>query len=145
MQFARKPRRRPFINIIPLIDVLVVLLIFYIATTVFKRSQPKVVFTVPKSNQATATQETLPTIIYITSEGKYFIDDQPVEGDQLADALKARLAGNPALKIALKSDEKAPFGAFVKVMDAARSNGIENIPTFANPEGAAPGAGAPTP
>jgi biopolymer transport protein ExbD len=140
MQFARKPRRRPFINIIPLIDVLVVLLIFYIATTVFKRSQPKINIVVPNSTRAAATHEAPPAIIYITSEGKMFLEDQPVEPDQLADLLKSKLAADPSWKVALKSDDKAPFGMIVKVLDAAHDAGIPNLPTFANPAGgAAPG------
>ena len=52
MEFPRKPRRSPTLNIIPLIDVLVVLLIFYIATTVFKKSEPKIIIKVPESTQA---------------------------------------------------------------------------------------------
>jgi biopolymer transport protein ExbD len=47
MQFPRKRRRNPVLNIIPLIDVLVVLLIFYIATTVYKKPQPQINIVVP--------------------------------------------------------------------------------------------------
>ena len=57
MQFPRKVRRSPVINIINLIDVLVVLLIFYIATTVFKKSEPKIIIKVPNSLTATTTQD----------------------------------------------------------------------------------------
>jgi biopolymer transport protein ExbD len=141
MQFARKPRRRPFINIIPLIDVLVVLLIFYIATTVFKRNQPKINITVPNSTRATVTHEATPSIIYATADGKMFLDDQPVDPDQLGDLLKSKKAADPAYKVFLKSDTKTPFGTIVKVLDAAHAAGIENISTFANPDGgAAPAA-----
>src|ERR1700734_1398651 len=110
MQFARKPRRRPFINIIPLIDVLVVLLIFYIATTVFKRSQPKISIVVPNSTRAAATHEATPAIIYVTSDSKMFLEDQPVDPDQLGEILKSKIAADPTYKVALKSDTNAPFG-----------------------------------
>jgi biopolymer transport protein ExbD len=133
MQFARKPRRRPIINIISLIDILVVLLIFYIATTVFKRSQPKISIVVPSSLRATATHESTPAIIYVTADSKMFLEDQPVDPDQLGDILKGKLAADPTYKVALKSDTKAPFGLIVKVLDAAHAAGIPNIDTFANP------------
>jgi biopolymer transport protein ExbD len=139
MQFARKPRRRPFINIIPLIDVLVVLLIFYIATTVFKRSQPKISIVVPNSTRAAATREATPAIIYVTADSKMYLEDQPVDPDQLGDILKSKLAADPTYKVALKSDTKAPFGLIVKVLDAAHAAGIPNIDTFANPGDGAPG------
>jgi biopolymer transport protein ExbD len=130
MQFPRKPRRSPTLNIIPLIDVLVVLLIFYIATTVFKKSQPKIVIKVPDSTQAKATQETPPSIIYVTSDSKIFLDDVPVEPDQLGDLLKSKLSSNPSFKVAMKADTSAPFGVITKVMDAAHVAGIGDLPTF---------------
>ena len=140
MQFARKPRRRPAINIIPLIDVLVVLLIFYIATTVFKKSQPKINIVVPSSTQGKATQDVLPSIIYVTEDSKIFLDDAPVDPDQLGELLKSKLAANPDYKVAMKADTKAPFGMITKVLDAAHVAGIPNLPTFTDtPKGASTG------
>ena len=130
MQFSRKPRRSPTLNIIPLIDVLVVLLIFYIATTVFKKPQPKINIVVPNSTTATVSTDTQPSILSISADSKMFIDSDPVDPDKLADALKAKLAANPSWKVAMKADKSAPFGAIMKVLDAAKIAGIGNIPTF---------------
>jgi len=130
MQFPRKARRSPTLNIIPLIDVLVVLLIFYIATTVFKKSEPKITIKVPESTTAKTTKETPPSIIYVTSDSKIFLDDAPVDAAQLGDLLKSKMAANPAFKVAMKADTKAPFGAITKVMDAAHIAGIGDLPTF---------------
>lgn len=130
MQFPRKPRRSPTLNIIPLIDVLVVLLIFYIATTVFKKSQPRIVIKVPSSTTAKAADTTPPSIIYVTSDSKIFLDDALVDPAQLGDLLKEKLAANPAFKVAMKADTSAPFGAITKVMDAAHVAGIPDLPTF---------------
>jgi biopolymer transport protein ExbD len=139
MQFTRKVRRAPIINIIPLIDILVVLLIFYIATTVFKKSEPKINIVVPPSERAKATKDTQPSIIYVTADSKMFLDDAPVEPDQLGALLKSKMAANPAFKVAMKADTKAPFGMITKVMDAAHTAGISDLPTFmdAKPDGAA--------
>ena len=130
MQFPRKARRSPVLNIIPLIDVLVVLLIFYIATTVFKKSQPRIVIKVPDSTTAKATDTTPPSIIYVTSDSKIFLDDAPVEPDQLGDLLKSKIAADPSFKVAMKADTEAPFGVITKVMDAAHIAGIGDLPTF---------------
>ncbi len=130
MQFPRKPRRSPGLNIIPLIDVLVVLLIFYIATTVFKKPQPTINIVVPDSSHATTTQETPPSIIYVTADSKVFLDNVPVEPEQLGDQLKTKLSGNANFKVAMKADTKAPFGLITKVFDAAHEAGIANIQTF---------------
>jgi biopolymer transport protein ExbD len=130
MQFPRKKRHSPVINIINLIDVLVVLLIFYIATTVFKKSEPKIIIKVPESTTAKTTETTPPSIIYVTSDSKIFLDDAPVEPEQLGQLLKSKIAANPAFKVAMKADTKAPFGVITKVMDAAHIAGIGDLPTF---------------
>jgi biopolymer transport protein ExbD len=132
MQFARKPRRHAFINIIPLIDVLVVLLIFYIATTVFKKTEPRITIKVPSSTQAKAAQGAPPSIIYVTEESKIFLDDTPVDPDKLGDLLKSKLAADPNFKVAMKADTKAPFGVIAKVMDAAHDANLPDLPTFMN-------------
>jgi biopolymer transport protein ExbD len=134
MQFARKPRRSPVLNIIPLIDVLVVLLIFYIATTVFKKPQPILKIVVPDSTTAKSTDKTPPAVIYVTSDSKIFLDEVPVEASKLADLLKEKLAADPAFKVAMKADTGAPFGAITKVMDAAHTAGIADLQTFMNTE-----------
>lgn len=130
MQFARKPRKPPLINIISLIDILVVLLIFYIATTVFKKSEPKITIKVPQSSQAKATQDTPPTIIYVAEDSKIYLGSDPVEPDQLGSLLKSKMEADPSFKVAMKADTKAPFGMITKVMDAAHAAGIPDLPTY---------------
>jgi len=132
MQFPRKARRTPAINIINLIDVLVVLLIFYIATTVFKKSQPNVDIKIPSSTQATTTQQTPPSVIYITKDGKFFLDDQPVEAENLGQVLKDKKTANPDFKAAVKADTDTPLGMFVKVYDAANFAGITDLQMYMN-------------
>jgi biopolymer transport protein ExbD len=144
MQFPRKPRRSPALNIIPLIDVLVVLLIFYIATTVFKKTQHNINIVVPTSSHVTVAQDQTPSTIYVTKDGKISLDDTDVEPDKLADLLKSKKAANPDFKVYLKSDEGATFGILVKVLDAARDAGIDNLQTYATPAAAGGDTGAGT-
>jgi len=135
MQFPRKARRLPSINIINLIDILVVLLIFYVATTVFKKSQPNIKISVPSSTHATTTTEpNLPSVIYITSAGKFYLDDQEIDPAQLGDTLKSRKAANPDFKVALQADKDTPLGMFVKVYDAANTAGIPDLQMFVTPD-----------
>jgi biopolymer transport protein ExbD len=143
MQFTRKPRRAPILNIIPLIDVLVVLLIFYIATTVFKKTQHNISIVVPTSSHVTTAPEQAPSTIYVTKDEKVYLDDTEVEADKLGDLLKAKKAANPDFKVFLKSDQGATFGMMVKIFDAARDAGIDNLQTYASPEAAGAGGGTP--
>ncbi len=141
MQFVRKRRRQPFINIISLIDILVVLLIFYIATTVFKRPEPKLNIVVPPSTTAKSTNDNVPSTIYVTADSKVFFDDTPVDPDQLGQLLKNKVAANPEFKVAMKSDQNAPFKIIVKIMDAANQAHITNLSTYMDNKTA--GAAAP--
>jgi biopolymer transport protein ExbD len=143
MHFVQKVRRRPIINLIPLIDILVVLLIFYIATTVFKKSEPRINIVVPASTHAGVTKDTTPSIIYVTNDSKMYLDDVEIQPEQLADMLKSKIAADPAYKVAMKADTKAPFGLIVKVMDAAHTAGITDLATFASPTPSPGGAGGP--
>ena len=135
MQFVRKRRRQPFINIISLIDILVVLLIFYIATTVFKRAEPKLNITVPPSTTAKATQENLPSTIYVTADSKVYFDDAPTDPDQLGQLLKDKKAANPNFEVAMKADQGAPFKIIVKIMDAANQAHITDLRTYMSNKG----------
>jgi biopolymer transport protein ExbD len=133
MQFARKKRKPPFINIISLIDILVVLLIFYIVTTVFKKPQPVAKIHVPESNHtANEAQGVPPDTLYLTIDKKLFLEAEPIKIEDLADILKAKIKANPDYKIALKADEGVPFGTFIKVTDALSSCGITDLSTYMN-------------
>src|ERR1700761_260935 len=134
MQFPRKRRRAPVLNIIPLIDILVVLLIFYIATTVFKKTEPKIKIVVPDSSRAKEQHDTPPSILYVTEDSKVFLGDDPVDIDKLGQLLKDKLTADPNFKMAMKADTKTPFGIIVKVQDAAHFAGMTDIPTFMNPD-----------
>jgi biopolymer transport protein ExbD len=144
MQFTRKPRRSPVLNIIPMIDVLVVLLIFYIATTVFKKNEHTFQIVVPKYDKAAPAQNVPPTIIYVTKDSQIHLGDQLVDPDLLSDMLKQKVAADPSFKVALKADTDAPFGAITKVMAAARNAGIPDLPTYASPGDADSGSSAPS-
>ena len=130
MQFVRKRRRQPFINIISLIDILVVLLIFYIATTVFKRSEPKLNIVVPKAHTAKTTHDTVPSTIYVTADSKMFFDDTAIDPEQLTQLLKDKKAANPDFAVTMRADKSAPFQIIVKVMDACNEAQIPNISTY---------------
>lgn len=127
---THRNRKTPFINIISLVDILCILLIFFIVTTVFKKEEPIVQIKLPETTQAEPAKETPPTIIYVTADEKIFLDSQLVSPDQLGAILKTKIEAGAFNKLAMKADKKAPFGLIVKVMDAAKFAGIKNLPTF---------------
>lgn len=130
MRFYTKQRRAPSINIVSLVDILCILLIFFVITTVFKTDDPVIKLDLPKSAQGKPIDPNLPIIIFVTESEKVFLGEVPLEITKLGDALQKLRKELPNSKFALKSHQKAPFGLIVQVMDAVKSAGIEQLPTF---------------
>lgn len=133
MAFYHRSQRRPIINIVSLIDILVLLLIFFIVTTTFKQEQPSVKIQLPESKQATAAELKEPIVIYVTEDNKLFWEKEAIAWDQLSERLKQNQKSEKARTVAMKADEKADFGLIIKVLDAFKEAGIENVPAFTQP------------
>ncbi len=139
MKFYTRKRRAPTINIISLIDILVILLIFFIATSTFKKTQPQLQINLPDSKTATAAvaAKTEPLILAVKTADQITLDNKPVALTALGATLQAARAQAPDRPVALQADTTAPFGVVVKVLDALKTAGVKNIPAFTQPEAAA--------
>jgi len=120
--------------IVSLIDILVLLLIFFTVTTTFKQDQPAVEIKLPDSKTAATTeQKDIPLIVYVTAKDEIFLDKEPVSADDLASKLAQLKQTKPSFKLALKADQKASFGVIIRVLDAFKTLGIQNVPAFTAP------------
>jgi biopolymer transport protein ExbD len=141
MRFYTRKRRAPVINIVSLIDILVILLIFFIATSTFKKSQPQLEINLPESKTAAASPaaKTEPLVLRVKDASQITLDDKPVTIANLAAALAAARKQDPQRAIAMQADKQAPFGVVVQVLDALKQAGVKNIPAFTQPEPPASG------
>lgn len=135
MRFFTKKRRNPVPVILPLIDILAILLIFFILTTTFKKPLPRLQINLPESRTATEApaEEIEPVLLQVRGETEIYLDDKPVALDALAAELKALQAAQPRRPIAMQADKAAQFGVVVRVLDALKEAGIHNIPAFTEP------------
>ena len=129
-----RPRRRsvPTIPIVSLIDIMVILLIFFIATTTFKKEKTQVKITLPESKSLGGSSEAPESrvAISINEEQKIFLDGKPVELDKLAIAITSLKDAKPGMKLELQADTTAALGILVKVWDSLREAGysINDVP-----------------
>ena len=130
MKFAVRKKRAPSIIIVSLVDVLTILLIFFVVSTTFKRDQPQVQINLPDAKTATkAPAEMEHSIVMVDSNDQVRLDGQPIEVDALEQAVKD-LPDTKRSSLALQADKKASFGIIIRVMDALKLAGVKNLPAF---------------
>src|SRR5882757_5569723 len=129
MAFYKRKRSSPIIPIVSLVDILTVLLIFFIVTTTFKSQTPQVRIELPDSKTAVAapSAKARPTILTISPDGQCFVNAQPIALEKLGEAIKD--AGKDGGEVAMRADKTVPFGTIIKVLDTLKEAGIENLPT----------------
>lgn len=137
MNFRRhRHREEPEINFIPLIDLLLVILIFLMVTTTYARFSELEV-NLPQASGAEMQKDSR-LRVDVSASGSYAVDGQAVAGRdvaQLGERLKREASGkNPAPVVVINADAKASHQAVVTVMEAARLAGLLQL-TFATQQG----------
>ena len=118
------------INITPLVDVVLVLLIIFMVTAPILQSGIEV--NVPKTRSVKEiTEERL--VISINKEQRVFLGNDPVNINEIGDKIKQKIRDPKHQSIFIRSDENVPFGAFATVMDAVKQTGITNVSIVTQP------------
>ena len=127
MQLYQKPRRRPFINITSLIDVLFLLLTFFLVTTSFiEQSALKV--ELPSMENVDRVREPKRFVLDVAQDGRIHYDGETVERTALGDRLKtASNEINAAGGLVLRADRDLPHGEVMGVLDIIRGAGIRRF------------------
>jgi biopolymer transport protein ExbD len=129
-----RPRRRPvpMIPIVSLVDIMVILLIFFVATTTFRKDRAQVKITLPEAKQVgeSAPAQELRKAITVTKDQQLFLDGKPVNAENLAEALTRLRSEQPQAKLELEADTETALGVLMKVWDALRSAGysVNDVP-----------------
>jgi biopolymer transport protein TolR len=118
------------INVTPLVDVVLVLLIIFMITAPVLQSGIDV--SVPKTRTVKEiTEERL--VITIDKQQKVFLGNDPININTIAQELKKRIRDPRNQSVFVRSDENVPFGAFATVMDAVKQSGITNVSIVTQP------------
>lgn len=125
MQFSHKKRKKVSINITSLIDVLFLLLIFFMVSSTFLE-QPGIKLELPKAESAVITHQKDYTL-YIDKEGELFLNSEKVDFDALEQLLKQALPNMKEGALILKADQEASHGTVVKAMDIAKKSGVKKL------------------
>jgi biopolymer transport protein ExbD len=130
MRFLNHKRRRtPSVIIVSLIDVLLVVLIFLMISTTFKKDLPSLKLALPQSKQAQSggVEPKAFVVLVVTNYPFLYYENQPITIDNLLKVMVAAAKRDPQIKVAIKADRHAPFGEVIKVIDAAKEANVAGI------------------
>ena len=125
MQFEGRRRISTHLNIAPLIDVVFLLLIFFMLSSHFV-TQPGIKITLPSAVTARLHPEE-DIIISITEDNNLYLNERPVTLENLLEQLEIEMARAEKKTVIIKADEKIDLGLAVKVMDIAREADAERL------------------
>lgn len=139
MHFRRQPRENDSINLTPLIDVVFLLLIFFMVSTTFTK-ETHLSIDLPEAEGEPAVEADAPLDILITAEGEYSVNGRSLVNRQivtLKSALEKASDGDNQRPLIITADARAPHESVVRAMDAAGQLGFVHLSiTTRRPESA---------
>lgn len=142
MNFRVRPKEEPEINLIPFIDVLLVILIFLMLSTTYSKFT-EMQLKLPVANVEALRDIPSEVLVSVSSEGQYSVNKQVVNGTTvtaLTEALQAGAKAGPQSVVIIHADANAKHQAVISVMEAARRAGLTQITfaTVSSPQGGSP-------
>ncbi|MES1162663.1 MAG: biopolymer transporter ExbD [Rhizobacter sp.] len=132
MNFRKARPEEPEINLIPFIDVLLVVLIFLMLSTTYSKFT-ELQITLPVADADKLRDRQREVLVAVSADGRYSVNRKPVEGrsvDALAAELTAAAAGATDMVVIVSADATAAHQSVINVMDAARRANLPHL-TFA--------------
>jgi len=130
MAFGRLERTRgepPMsdINMTPLIDVMLVLVVIFLITAPLLASSIRL--DLPRSEAASASDAPKSVLVVVDKAGQVFLNDKPVTAAELATRLTGMAAQNPDTEVQLRADDAVAYGRVVEVIGVAQKAGLGRI------------------
>ena len=129
MKFPRRPQRDNSINLTPLIDVVFLLLIFFMVTTTFTR-ETRMLISLPEAETESIAREKKVVELVVSKDGSYAVDGQSLINRDIKTimaALKDASAGDNKMPLVITADALSTHQAVITAMDAAGRLGFETL------------------
>ena len=118
------------INVTPLVDVVLVLLIIFMVTA--PMMQAGVDVDLPRTSLASKEQAEERLVVTVTHERRLYVGERLIPFNMLVDTVRSRLGGS-GQAVALKADRRLDYGYVLLVLDSIRRAGVENVGLIVNP------------
>ena len=132
---GKRSRYRPLaeINVTPLVDVMLVLLIIFMVTAPLMTSGVPV--DLPKTNAQPINNDSEPLTVSLNAAGKIFLQDQEVTAEELVPKLQAIAKNNPERRIFVRGDKDIAYGKIMQVMGTITQGGFTKVALLAEQTG----------
>jgi biopolymer transport protein TolR len=137
----KRSRRKPMaeINVVPYIDVTLVLLIIFMITTPMLQTGVQVDLPQAESAPVEQKEDTPPIVISIKAGGQYYIkadseEDEPIQPEAINARVMAVLTSKPDTAVLINADNNVEYGTVVKAMAALKNTGVANVGLMTKPE-----------
>jgi biopolymer transport protein ExbD len=128
MDFSPKKPRRPLIlELTPLIDVVFLLLIFFMVSTTFVNEPSALDVDLPMSSSARMILEAEDVGITMTEDGRVFVDGEAVTMEELRTELRQLARKSPRIQVVLRGDKGLEYQRLIDVMSIAHEMGLTNF------------------
>ena len=133
MRLLTSPKKKARIEIIPMIDTMFFLLVFFMIATLSMTLQKGIPVNLP---EASSTRDDLPdqVSLTLTQKGKLFFNKEPIAFLELEPRLRSLLQTGGRVSVVINADEAVSHGQVVDVMDSVRKTGILNMAIETKPE-----------
>lgn len=122
------------INVTPLVDVMLVLLIIFMVTAPMLQEGVSVDLPEAKASPLTKKPEAKEIVISVSGTGNVFINEVPIHENQLPEKIVDLTKDQPNREVFLRADKTVPYGTVVRIMGALRSAGIANLGMITTPQ-----------
>jgi len=129
MKFPRQPVEEVNVNLTPLIDVVFLLLIFFMVSTTF-RQEREFVIDLPEAESGGSREQVDLVEIAITADGQFLVNDEALAENSKASLMSAIMqaaAGDTSLPLVISADAQTPHQYVITAMDAAGQSGFTRL------------------
>ena len=129
-----KTKKKPQFMIIPMIDIIFFLLVFFMMNSLQTVAQKALSVQLPQAQNA-SNQVQMPVIITVDEVGHITMDNRPVTIDEASQVMTGRMAANPNAAVILQADKRTAHGQVVAVMDMLKTAGVKRLAVAAEQKG----------